>query len=227
MNTYGLNRHLNSFGLSYPGYWFVIIETPDGGFEIFYAWGATDYLAIQELLDFAAKHNTVYIARSGADMWRIFESEGSTDYEASASPRYFDARINRTYNKPIPQLTKHVVTGYIDGHTSLLGIGWVNIELTVDGNFATWGETSGTAQAVIRGSTIPIGIIPHSVRIRMHYNTLNIFLPPTRYVQIQDRFDGIETLYTFDNSEFSNTGDIVPTEWRTINTPINIIHRRK
>lgn len=27
MNTYGLNRHLNSFGLGYPGYFFLELET--------------------------------------------------------------------------------------------------------------------------------------------------------------------------------------------------------
>jgi hypothetical protein len=45
MNTYGLNRHLNSFGLSYPGYWFIIVDDGTGSpLRTFVAYGTRDYI---------------------------------------------------------------------------------------------------------------------------------------------------------------------------------------
>ena len=64
MNTYGLNRHLNSFGLSYPGYWFIIVEE-GGGSVPFVAYGDTGYIARELQRLYPAHSITLYEAYPG------------------------------------------------------------------------------------------------------------------------------------------------------------------
>ena len=48
MITFGLNRPLFSFGLSYPGYFFVVIEQPEGiGLTLFKVYEANRYRATE------------------------------------------------------------------------------------------------------------------------------------------------------------------------------------
>lgn len=91
MNTYGLNRHLNSFGLSYPGYWFVIVEEP-GGSVPYIAYGTTDYIAHELARLYPAHSITLYKARTGgvAIVTRDFAATGTSYYNTTAINRYWN-----------------------------------------------------------------------------------------------------------------------------------------
>jgi hypothetical protein len=63
MFTYGLNRPLFSFGLSYPGYFFVAVPVPegDGEFTIYKVHEANRYRAAALAREFLALHDNSYI----------------------------------------------------------------------------------------------------------------------------------------------------------------------
>lgn len=94
MNTYGLNRHLNSFGLSYPGYWFIV--GPDVGGSIpFIAYGTTEYIAYELARIYPAHSITLYEAQTGggvAVITREFAATEDRNYTAIEMIRLLEAR---------------------------------------------------------------------------------------------------------------------------------------
>lgn len=92
MNTYGLNRHLNSFGLSYPGYWFIIIDEPGGSIP-YIAYGDTGYIARELERLYPAHSITLYEARTGgiALVTREFAATENRNYSTKAVLRTLEA----------------------------------------------------------------------------------------------------------------------------------------
>lgn len=116
MLTFGLNRPLFSFGLSYPGYFFVIV-VEEGATETFYARGDRDYIASElvrlypahEVRYYEAYPTGVFVLNRNyiPDETRWFETSvyvnnwlipaEVTSYQVSAELVCFEADIDRTF----------------------------------------------------------------------------------------------------------------------------------
>ena len=64
MITFGLNRPLFSFGLSYPGYFFVVIPPEEGerGLQVYKVYESNRFRAAELARRFVEKHSSAYIA---------------------------------------------------------------------------------------------------------------------------------------------------------------------
>lgn len=91
MLTFGLNRPLFSFGLSYPGYWFIIVEEELEGPIVFIARGSTHYIASELYRLYSAHEITLYEAYpiSIAVVEKLFTVTELRDYIAEESSREF------------------------------------------------------------------------------------------------------------------------------------------
>ena len=79
MLTFGLNRHLYSFGLSYPGYFFVEVPTDDTKYTIYKVYESNRFRAAELARRFIARGAKVYVAHpvpgeSVTDYYMVLES---------------------------------------------------------------------------------------------------------------------------------------------------------
>lgn len=96
MLTFGLNRHLYSFGLSYPGYWFVEIEpggeTPES--RTFLVHESRFYEVYELLREYKAKSYRIYRARGTVQVPRVYYVAAIGRYYVPYDVRFFKAADN-------------------------------------------------------------------------------------------------------------------------------------
>ena len=118
MNTFGLNRHLYSFGLSYPGYFFVIVEPGEGtpAERTFLVHESRMYEVYELIREYKAKSYRIYKARGTVQVPRVYyvaatgrhyipydvrffkSAENSRNLNVSETNRYFTTQDARDYS---------------------------------------------------------------------------------------------------------------------------------
>ena len=95
MLTFGLNRHLYSFGLSYPGYWFVLIEPGVGTPErrVFLVHESRMYEVHEIIREFKPKGYRMYKARITTTQPRIYYVAAIGRYYVPHDTRFFKSAV--------------------------------------------------------------------------------------------------------------------------------------